>query len=313
MRILAYIEPFKSFPKMIKLIPKIFAACALLATTSGCLRLDDNLYNPKKIDNYLLDAYTDERECADLSASYNIPANLVEVFTLPVGSAGEKIYAIYIGDQTRIGQDTVFMYCHGNKWHMDTYWNRAKLLANVGSKNRFGVLMLDYRGYGKSDGKTTESGMYEDVDACLAWLKMKGLTGDRLIMYGFSLGTASATELTANPRTLRPAKLILEAPFASAEVMVQDASRLALPSSFFTNLKIDNAEEIKKVSQPFLWLHGEADDFLSVTTHGQVVSENYKGARQTVKRVANAGHSNVPKIMGYENYSRMVLDFITLP
>jgi hypothetical protein len=132
-------------------------------------------------------------------------------------------------------------------------------------------------------------------------------------MYGFSLGTAAATELTANPRTLRPAKLILEAPFASAEVMVQDASRLALPSSFFTNLKIDNAEEIKKVSQPFLWLHGEADDFLSVTTHGQVVSENYKGARQTVKRVANGGHSNVPTIMGYENYTRMVLDFITLP
>lgn len=292
---------------------KLYTFLAVLLLNSGCLRLDDNLYNPKKIDEYKLDAYTDERECADLSASYNIPANLVKVFTLPVGSAGEKIYAIYIGDENRIGQDTVFMYCHGNKWHMDTYWNRGKLLANVGGKNRFGVLMLDYRGYGKSDGKTTEAGMYEDVDACLAYLKSKGLTGDRLIMYGFSLGTASATELTASPRSLRPAKLILEAPFASAEVMVQDAARLAMPASFFTNLKIDNAEEIKKVAQPFLWLHGESDDFLSVNTHGQVVADNYVGVKKISRRIPNGGHSNVPKVMGYENYTQMILDFVTLP
>jgi hypothetical protein len=62
---------------------------------------------------------------------------------------------------------------------------------------------------------------------------------------------------------MNPSKLILEAPFASAETMIQDASGLALPSEFFTTLKINNAEEIKSVTQPFCWIHGEDDDFFS--------------------------------------------------
>ena len=77
------------------------------------------------------------------------------------------------------------MYCHGNKWHMDFYWQRAKLLAHTNGKNKYGVLMMDYRGFGMSEGDPTENGMYADVNACMKWLKDKGLTNSRLIIYGF--------------------------------------------------------------------------------------------------------------------------------
>lgn len=193
---------------------------------------------------------------------------------------------------------------------MDFYWQRAKLLAHTRGKNHYGVMMMDYRGYGLSEGKPTEYGMYADVDACMKWLKEKGLTNNRLVIYGFSLGTASATELTANPGALIPSKLILEAPFASTSVLVQDASQLNMPSDYFTDVKVDNAEEIKKVSQPFLWLHGTADLFLNYKTHGEVVYNQYKGSYQEKFMVDGADHGEVPQKMGFEKYLEVVGSFI---
>lgn len=288
----------------------LFITSAML---SSCLRLDDNLFNQSKISEYKLDNYTGEVDFK-LDYSYHIPDSLVHIFTLNSQGNGEssatKIYAIYIGAISKIATDTVIMYCHGNKDHMDFYWQRAKLLANAGGKNRFGVLMIDYRGYGMSDGKPTENGLYADTDAALKWLKNNGLTNDRLVIYGFSLGSAPATKIAANNYTLKPSKLMLEAPFASAEVMVQDASGLALPGTTVTDLQINNGEEIKKVQQPFFWIHGIADDFLSINTHGEVVYGNYNGTYKEAHRIPEAGHSTVPTTMGFQNYLNAVSNFI---
>lgn len=287
----------------------------LVIILSSCARLDDNLFNPNehKISSYQLGEYKGEVDFR-LDASYGIPSNLVQLFTLDSKTATEstptKIYAVYIGDQAHIATDTVIMYCHGNKDHMDFYWPRAQLLANTNGKNRYGVMMVDYRGYGLSEGKPTEEGLYADVDAALTWLKSKGLTGNRLMMYGFSMGSAPATQLTAYPRSLSPAKLLLEAPFASAKVMVQDATRLALPSQFVTDLQINNADAIKTVQQPLFWIHGTADDFLNINTHGQVVYDNHHGRFKEAHKIEGAGHSNVPNTTGFQNYLKLVGNFI---
>ncbi|TXT27823.1 MAG: phospholipase/carboxylesterase family protein, partial [Chitinophagaceae bacterium] len=286
---------------------------ALILSLTSCLDLDDNLYSPDKITKYKWDDYDGETEIS-LDDTYKIPDSLVYEFTLnskdSTESEATKISAVYIGSLTEIATDTVIMYCHGTADHMDRYWQRAKLLANTGSKNRFGVLMIDYRGYGLSEGEPTEAGLYADVDAALQWLKDQGLSDKRLI-YGYSLGSAPATMLAANPISIKPSKLILEAPFASAEVMVQDASEIAVPSSFVTNLEINNAEEIKKVKGPFLWIHGKKDDFLNIETHGEVVYKNYLSSNSIAYRVENANHTDVPTIMGFKEYNAAILDFLT--
>lgn len=295
---------------------KTLAIFIIALSFSSCLTLDDNLFNKAKLDSYKLDGYTGEVDFI-LDNSYSIPDSLVSIFTLPSKAAGESsatsIYAIYIGDISQIATDTIIMYCHGNKDHMDFYWQRAKLLANIKSKNRFGVLMIDYRGYGMSDGKPTEAGMYADVDAALTWLKSKGLSNDRLVMYGFSMGSAPATKLSAENYSMKPSKLILEAPFASAETMIQDGSGLAMPGDFFTTLQINNGEEIKSVSQPFFWVHGEADDFLNIDTHGAVVYNNYQGTYKEAHRIAGAGHSTIPQTMGFGTYTNALGNFILRP
>ena len=161
-----------------------------------------------------------------------------------------------------------------------------------------------------SGGKPTESGMYADAEAAIKWLRDNGLIGNRLIVYGFSLGCAAATNRVANPGVLKPAKLILEAPFASASVMVQDASVIALPPSYFTNLKVDNAQEIKKVQQPFMWMHGTDDAFLNITTHGEVVYKNYAGTYGEAHRITGATHVNLPAVWGLEQYKAAIEAFI---
>ncbi|MGZ4089603.1 MAG: alpha/beta hydrolase [Bacteroidia bacterium] len=289
----------------------------LLSVLASCAKLDSNLYNnDNKIKEYKLDNYTGTQDFV-LDASYNIPASLNNQLTLSSQADGESsatnIKAIYIGDVSKISSDTVILYCHGNKWHMDFYWQRAKLIAHLNGKNRYGVLMMDYRGYGLSEGKPTEKGMYADVNACMAWLKNKGLTNSRLIIYGFSMGTAPTCELSANPTILTPSKIILEAPFASAAVMVQDASQMNMPADYFTDLKIDNAEEIKKCNQPLLWLHGKADNFLNYKTHGQVVYDNHKGVYKTYYLVDGADHGEVPAKMGFNEYLNVAGAFIRKP
>lgn len=281
---------------------------------SSCLRLDDNLYNlTDKITEYKLDNYTGENDFV-LDNSYQIPDSLVHLFTLSSKASTESvattISAIYIGSLSKIKTDTIIMYCHGNKWHMDFYWQRAKLLAHVSGKNKYGVLMIDYRGYGLSEGKPSEEGLYADVDAALQWLKLNGLSDSRLMMYGFSMGTAPACELTAKPCSMTPSKIILEAPFASANVMANDGSGLNMPGSFFTNLKIDNAEEIKTISQPFCWIHGTNDNFLNIKTHGEVVYKNYKGLYQEAHRIDGADHGEIPVKMGFVNYLNTLSIFI---
>jgi len=93
--------------------------------------------------------------------------------------------------------------------------------------------------------------------------------------------------------------------------MVQDGSILDIPPSYFTNLEIDNAEEIKLVNQPFLWFHGIDDDFLNIETHGEVIFKNYQGVKGIAIRVAGANHGGVPQTYGFVPYCRKIEDFIT--
>lgn len=285
----------------------IVALIGGLISLQSC-RLDNFLFNPIAVDEYQLEDFYNEDQKFVIDDQYDMDPSKIDLMTLSSGA--ETIYAVYLGDQAEIAQDTVILYCHGNAGNIDWYWERAKLLANAGGKNRFGVLMMDYRGYGKSTGKSSEEGLYEDVDACMQWLKSMGLTDDRLIIYGFSMGSAPSTELTAKVRTMQPSKLILEAPFASFDVITQDITRISMPGSFYGNLKIDNSEEIKAVEEPFMMIHG-IDDAFVVIENGDLVAANYQGSHLVTRRVPGGEHSTVPLAMGFEIYMQLVADFIT--
>ena len=65
------------------------------------------------------------------------------------------------------------------------------------------------------------------------------------------------------------------------------------------------------VTQPFFWIHGEADDFLNIDTHGAIVYANYSGIYKEAHRIPYAGHSTIQTTMGFSNYLNVIGDFIT--
>lgn len=285
---------------------------SILVLSVGCRkRLDSFLFNNQKVDAYLLDDYDDGE--LNLPNTYYVPQSDISQFQYQIEDEGEtlNIAALYVGSQSAIKTDTVILYCHGNAKHMDNYWNRQKLLSYVGDYGRYGVLMFDYPGYGMSDGAPTEENMYEATNGALKWLKNHGLSDDRLVIYGYSLGSAPATRAVGSkPFVMKPSKLILEAPFASSEVMVQDAAVLGMPASYFVDAKIDNAEQIKKCQVPLYWIHGIEDDFLSIETHGRLVYKNHIHSWKIKNEVPGAGHSDIPTFIGYEQYTQDILSFL---
>ncbi len=292
---------------------KYFIYALALTWLTSCFKMDDLPFLGEKISDYQFENYQGEKEI-ELPDSYNIPDSNIHLFTvnskLPNEKEGETIYAVYIGNLNTIQLDTVIVYCHGQSKHMDAYWERAKLLANTGGKNRFGVLMMDYRGYGLSTGKSTEESLYQDVRSCLDWLDSEGVSSERVVMYGYSLGTIPAVDLSAFYTVASPNKLILEAPMASVENLTEEALLLDVSSTFFTSLKFDNVEKIKSVSQPLLWLHGIEDDYLSIS-NGEAIFEQYGGGYKEAHRVAGANHTDIPLILGFGQYSSTILNFIT--
>ena len=295
----------------------IYILLPLVVFTACRKRLDAFLFgNDNSITEYKLDNYTG-RTTLDVGNAYHVEDSMTHVFQFDISNgAGEQpfmISAIYTGEISRIATDTVILYCHGTADHNDFYWPRQKLYSHLGGTHRYGVLMIDYPGYGLSDGSPTEQNMYEAVNGALKWLKANGLTNDRLVMFGFSLGTASVCQVAGNPNDfgMQPSKIILEAPFASAEKMIQDASVLAFPASYFVSLKVDNAIEIQKATVPLLWIHGKADTFLAIDKHGEIVFANYGGPSKTAVRVPGGDHEDTPYVMGYDAYLAALLSFIT--
>ena len=292
-----------------KYIALLFISISLLSCRK---RLDSFLFNGSKLESYQLDNYTGEVSL-ELNGQFAVPDSMINRVHFPVEIDGEtvQVQGIYVGDTNLISQDTVILYCHGNKDHMDFYWCREKLYAHIGGLGRYGVLMFDYPGFGLSEGTATENNMYAATSSAISWLKDRGLNNDRFVMFGFSLGSAAVCEVAGHSSeyALQPSKIILEAPFASAEIMIQDAALLSMPGSFLVDLKIDNATEIKKVNVPLLWIHGMADSFLSMTSHGQLVYENKPGAKESVL-VPGGEHETTPFVMGYQAYIDRLAAFI---
>lgn len=289
----------------------LFIATVMLAS---CVKLDDLVFPADNtITEYLFEDYVDSNHI-ELPSSFDLPNFVITPFTvnsqLPDEEEPTRIEAVYVGEMSRITTDTIIVYCHGQSKHMDAYWQRVKVLANCGHQNRFGVLMMDYRGYGLSEGSPTEAGLTADVNACLDWLIEQGAPAENVFLYGFSLGSAPATEIAAHRKDYEVAGLILEAPFASADNIAEESTLINVDAGFVVTLSFDNAEEIKLVEQPLMWLHGTLDDYISIS-NGELVYANHDGVYKEAHRVITGNHGDVPKVMGIDNYLDAMEAFLT--
>lgn len=163
---------------------------------------------------------------------------------------GNRIHAWWLPRQ---GATSAILFCHGNAGNL-SYWAPS----TVALMNRPGqsVLIFDYPGYGRSEGKPTEAGCYAATDAAYDWLVgTKGILPERIVLFGESLGGGVATDLAAR----KPHRaLVLVRTFTSVPDMAKKSALTSASASLVRN-QFDNLSKIGRCPSPILIAHGDRD------------------------------------------------------
>ncbi len=178
------------------------------------------------------------------------------------------------------------LYLHGNAGNITHRADHLAAIREAGSE----VLIIDYRGYGKSDGSPTEAGMYRDAEAAYQYLLEEGYEADRILIHGESLGTAPAVDLAARKAC---AGVILEAPFPSARAVAQTVLPFIGP---LVTSGLETASKIKQVEAPVLIMHGDRDEVIAYRL-GREVLETANMPKE-LWTVEGAGHNNIVQVGG---------------
>lgn len=213
-------------------------------------------------------------------------------------SDGVKLFGWFVEAP---GSPAVMIWCHGNAG------NISHRLDNIAEWHRRGLslLIFDYRGYGRSDGRPSEDGLYRDAQAAYQFLtQQRGVPPERLIIFGRSLGAAVAGELAA---TQPAARLILESPFPSVEAMVK-VHYGPLPMHLLLRARFHLLPRLQKVRIPILVVHGDRDSIVPLPLGRQV----YDAAPEpkAFYLIPGADHNDT-YVVGGEPYFTRLLSFIT--
>lgn len=173
----------------------------------------------------------------------------------------------------------VIIFFHGNG---DSLAGAAAATERLGAGG-YGLLLVEYRGYGGNPGSPSESGLYRDGRAALTWLAARGVKRDDVVLIGNSLGSGVATELASEGRV---AALILVSGFTSLTDVVSGLYPWA-PVRLLLRDRYDNRAKLPQVSAPVLILHGTHDTLIPVG-HGERLAA--ASARGSLIRIDGAGH-----------------------
>jgi hypothetical protein len=164
----------------------------------------------------------------------------------------------------------------------------------------FGVLLVEYRGYGGNPGRPTEEGLYADARAAVDFLERRGVTPERMVFYGESLGTAVAVQIALERGC---AALVLEAPFTSVAAVAQ-ARYWMFPVRHLVLDKFDSLAKVDRLTCPLFVMHGEGDDVVPVRYGRQL----FEAAREPKESIwfAEGTHTNFDEL----DAPAAVLDFL---
>lgn len=185
------------------------------------------------------------------------------------------------------GPTRTIVHFHGNA---ETADDNVKLAHEL-QKKGFDVVLVEYRGYGRSKGTSpTEEGLYQDAAAILDAVEARGAARDRVVLWGQSLGAGVASEMA---RRGRGARLVLVAPLASTLELGKRAIPVPiLPLSYVFADRFDTLGKAPEITIPALVVHGGADDVIP-TEHGERISKALPHA--TFLEVSEGKHDNLYK------------------
>ncbi|HVE36480.1 MAG TPA: alpha/beta hydrolase [Gemmatimonadaceae bacterium] len=219
-------------------------------------------------------------------------------------SDGVRLFAYVVGDCT--SQHHVMLAFHGNadiaRWLVP--WAKT-----VAERTNLCVVLAEYRGYDGLAGAPSYAASAQDALAALRFTRDSlGVTPDRLVLYGHSLGSAVAAELAT---VAHPRALVLQSPFTTAQDM---ARRMFVPGvnalwKLISRVHFDTVARVKALATPVSVVHGDRD-FIIPDWMGRTVFRNAK-EKGALLIVHGAGHNDVPEV-GADAYWSWLADAASL-
>ncbi len=195
-----------------------------------------------------------------------------------------------------LSKKDTFLIFHGNAGHIGHRVNKFKPFLDAG----YGMLLLEYRGYGENSGSPTEKGLYTDAKAAINYLKNLKILPKNIIIYGESLGTGIAVKVSTE---FKFHSTILEAPFTS----ISDVARRhywVLAAKLLVLDDFNIIDKVAKIKSPLLVIHGEKDKIVNVD-FGKKVFASASNPKKAIF-VPTAGHNNL-----YEfDVDKKILNFL---
>lgn len=192
----------------------------------------------------------------------------------------------------------LILYFHGNSRSIKGWAKYARDFYRYG----YDVLLVDYRGFGKSTGKRSEKEMLADMQFIYDRLAEK-FEQHHILVYGRSLGSGFATKIAADNS---PRYLILDAPYFSFIKVVERFTPF-LPHRWLLRYHLHTDHWIRKVNCHTYILHGTRDRLIPIRHSEKLQSLNpYK---ITLIRIEGGRHNNLPSFPEYHNFIRDILKY----
>jgi len=188
------------------------------------------------------------RELADTPEQIGLDFETVEFIT----DDGVKLHAWFVpADEPR----GTLLFFHGNAGNISHRLDSLRIFHSLG----LDTLILDYRGYGRSEGEPSEQGTYLDADAALRYLqKQRGVAAEDIIIFGRSLGAAIGAHLATRHQVRA---LILESAFTSVPEMAATLYPF-LPARWLVRFSYATKDYVGNLSCPVLVIHSRDDEIV---------------------------------------------------
>jgi fermentation-respiration switch protein FrsA (DUF1100 family) len=191
------------------------------------------------------------------------------------------------------------LFFHGNAGNVSYNLDRLRLFHDAG----LDVLIMDYRGYGKSEGTPSQPGLYSDaLAAYFFFTEKRKLPPERLFLYGESLGAAVAIDLATQ---VRAAGMIIEAPFTSTADRIKRKWPL-IPWESLLRDNYDSLGKIGKINMPVLIIHSVDDEVVSFV-HSQRL---FHAAKEPKELFEMHGPHRESFINSFDTYGDKVTGFV---
>lgn len=182
----------------------------------------------------------------------------------------------------------LIFYLHGNAGSLSSWGEVAETYINL----NYDVFLLDYRGYGKSEGTiNSQDQMFQDVQAAYNEM-LQSYSESEITVLGYSIGTGLATKLAS---TNNPELLILQAPFYSLTDMMQHTYRI-IPT-FLLKYRFETNEYIKACKMPIVIFHGDQDEVIYYNSSLKL-KEKFKQT-DTLITLKGQGHNGMTYNLDY--------------